>query len=130
MAATPRFFVVPNIGSGIAPATADTSLTAPTNVTTILTASTDGTKVEELIVQGVGTTVVGLVNVFRYDGATHHLIDQFLTTAITVSTTVAAFQRRRAYDNLILQTGDTLRFSVSIAGLQSLVKVTAFAFNA
>lgn len=130
MSAAPTFFGTPNIGSGLAPATADTSLTAPANVTTVLTAGANGTKVEELVIQGVGTTVVGLVNVFRYDGATYHLIDQFLTTAITVSTTVAAFQRRRTYDNLVLQTGDTLRFSVSIAGLQSLVKVTAFAFNA
>lgn len=126
MANAPAFAATANVGSGLVPATADTSRTAPTNVTTVVTAGASGTRVEEVTMQGVGTTVLGVVCLFRYDGATYHLIDEFLITAITASTTVAAFRTSRQYANLILKSGDTLRVTTQIAGNQSLVKVTAF----
>ena len=53
-------------------ATLDLSLTAPTNITTIVTAASTGTKIDHLRVQGVGTTVAGVLNVFLFDGATYH----------------------------------------------------------
>ena len=125
MAADPIYAATPNVGSGLVPATLDTSLTAPTNVTTILTAGASGSKIEEIRVQAVGTTVVGVLNVFRYDGATYHLIEQFLITAVTSSATAIAFQAVRTYRDLILMSGDTLRISQTIAGNQSMLKVTA-----
>jgi hypothetical protein len=127
MATAPGFAATPAVGSAIANATLDTSLTAPTNVATVVTAAATGTKIDELVVQGLGTTVAGVVNVFRYDGATYHLIDQFLVTAVTSSTTALAYQARRIYENLVLKNGDSLRFTVTVAGLQSLIKMTAWA---
>ena len=125
MAADPGFASAVNTGSAL-PTTADTSLTAPTNQVTVLTAGALGTKVEEIVCQGVGTSVAGVVNIFRYDGATYHLIDQFLITAVTPSTTAVAFRLKRQYDNLLLKSGDTLRASQSILGNASIIKVTAF----
>lgn len=125
MANAPAFASVVNVGSGLVPATADTSRTAPTNATTILTAGSLGSKIEEIVFQGVGTTVAGIVCVFRYDGSTYHLIDEVAITAVTPSTTVAAFRTTRQYANLLLKSGDTLRVTTQIAGNQSLVKVTA-----
>lgn len=126
MTSAPSFASVVNVGSGLTPATADTSRTAPTNVTTILTAGSSGTKIEEIDVLGVGTTVAGILCLFRYDGATYHLIDEFAVVAVTPSTTVAGHKERRIYDNLILKSGDSLRVTTQIAGNQSLVKMTAF----
>jgi hypothetical protein len=125
MAADPAFASTPAIGSGLLPATLDTSLTAPTTVTTIVTAAANGTKIEELVFQGVGTTVAGVINIFLYDGTTYHLYDQVLVTAVTSSTTAVAFRTNRTYTNLVLKTGWSLRVTGTIAGNQSMVKVTA-----
>lgn len=124
MAADPVFAAVPNVKSGLVPGTADTSLTAPTNTTTVFTAGSNGSKVEEIVCQGVGTTVAGVVNVFRHDGSTYWLIDQFLIPAVTSSTTALANRQNRTYENLMLLSGDTIRVTVTVAGDQSLLCVT------
>jgi hypothetical protein len=125
MSASPSFSSTPKIGSGLVNATLDTSLTAPTNITTIVTAGSNGTQVFEVVIQGVGTTAAAVVNIFRYDGSTYHLIDQVLITAVTSSTTAVAFRTTRQYTNLILASGDSLRVTNTVAGNQSLIKVTA-----
>lgn len=126
MATDPAFSATVNTGSALAAATADTSLTAPTNFATVLTAGTNGTKIEDVVIQGVGTTVAGLVNLFRFDGTTYHLIDQVTIGAVTVSATTAAYRVERQYPNLWLKSGDTLRFAQTVAANVSLIKVTAF----
>lgn len=126
MASTPAFAATPNVGSALVPGTADTSLTAPTNVATVFTAGANGAKIEEIVVQGVGTTVAGVVNVFRHDGSTYHLIDQFVVTVVTSSTTAAAYRLAKVYENLLLKATETLRVTITVAGDQSLLKVTAF----
>ena len=126
MATTPAFAAVVNNGSAIASATLDASLTAPTNVATMVTAGASGSKFEEITMQALGTTVAGVVNLFAFDGATYHLIDQFLVPVITSSTTAKAWRVSRTYPNLIIKTGWSLRFTVTVAGLQSLIKGSAF----
>jgi hypothetical protein len=125
MATDPAFAATVNVGSAL-PTTADTSLTAPTNQVTVLTPGASGAKVEEIVCIGVGTTVAGLIHIFRYDGSTYHLIDTFTVAAVTVSTTVAPWREARAYTNLVLKSADTLRAAQSIIGNASKVKVTAF----
>lgn len=127
MSATPSFAATVAVGSGLIPGTADTSLTAPTNVTTIVSGGSSGTAVHELVFQGVGTTVAGVVNVYLYDGSTYHLIDQVLISAVTSSTTAVAWRTRRQYESLFVKSGSSLRVSQTVAGNVSLVKVTAFA---
>lgn len=126
MASNPAFATTVNVGSGLVPATFDTSLTAPTNATTVLTAGASGAKLEEITMVGVGTTVASNVNVFRHDGSTYHLIDQFPITAVTSSATAVAYYLTRRYYNLFLKATETLRVTVTVAGNQSLIKVTAF----
>lgn len=126
MATAPAFAATPAVGSGLVPATADTSLTAPTNATSILSGGASGTKVEEIVFQGVGTTVAGVVNLFLYDGTTYNLLDQVLISATTSSTTAVAFRALRQYTNLLVKSGWSLRVTNTVAGNVSLVKVTAF----
>lgn len=129
MADKPAFAATPNNGSGLVPATLDTSLTAPTNVTTIWTAGSSGGKVNEIVCQGVATTVAGVVNIFRHDGSTYHLVDQFLVPVVTSSTTALAYRANRTYDNWSWVASETLRVTVTVAGLQSGIKVTVFGGN-
>jgi hypothetical protein len=126
MGATPQFASTPIAWAGLVPATADASLTAPTNVTTLGTAGASGSKVDEITCQAVATTVDGVVNVFLFDGSTYHLYDQFLVPAVTSSTTAKAWRSSRLYTNLVLPSSSwSLRVTVTVAGLQSLIKVTA-----
>lgn len=126
MASNPAFTATVNVGSGLVNATLDTSLTAPTNITTIFTAGASGSQITEITAVGVGTTVASNLNIFRYDGATYHLIDQFPITAVTSSATAVAFYMTRRYYNLFLKNGDTLRVTNTVAGNQSMIKVTAY----
>lgn len=126
MATDPAFAATVNIGAAIASATFDASLTAPTNVATVFTAGASGSKIEEIVVEGLGTTVLGVCNLFLYDGSTYHLFDQVLVLAVTSSTTATAFRWNKSYPNLVLKTGWSLRFAQTIAGNQSMLKVSAF----
>lgn len=125
MAATPSFAATVAVGAGLIPGTADTSLTAPTNVTTILSGGSSGTAVHELTFQAVGTTVAGVVNVFLYDGSTYHLKDQVPISPVTSSTTAVAWRTRRQYESMFVKSGWSLRVSQTVAGNVSLVKVIA-----
>ena len=126
MAANPSFAATPETWCGLVPATADTSLTAPTNVTTLGTAAASGTKIDSITCQAVGTTVAGVVNVFLYDGSTYHLFDQFLVPAVSSSTTARAWRQARSYTDLVLPSSSwSLRVTNTVAGNQSMIKVTA-----
>lgn len=126
MASSPIFTGTVNTGSGTVPATADTSYTSPSNQTTVFTAGASGSRVEEIRLQGLGTTVAGLVNVFRYSGSTYHLIDQFTVPAQTASTTAAAYQDGKCYQNLFLSASDTIRVTTTVSGNVSLIKVNVY----
>ncbi len=124
MASDPAFAATVKTASGLVPATLDTVMTAPTNVTTIVTAGSSGSKIEQIRCQGIATTVAGIVNIFLYDGATYHLFDQFLVTAVTSSATAVAYQATNTYSNLWIPTGWSLRVTNTIAGNQAIIKVT------
>lgn len=120
MAANPAFAATPLHGVGLTPATLDTSLTAPTHVTTIVASQTNGCKIEEIDIQQVATTSGGgIVNIFIFDGASYWLWDQYTFTALTLSTTVEATLIQRFYPNLIIPTGSTLVVTTTVAAGQS-----------
>lgn len=131
MATDPGFAATVNNGSGL-PATAETSLTVPTNSVLLITAGAFGTKVEEIVIEAVTTsltptTVAGLVYLFLYDGVTYHLYDTLTITAVTAAAAgPAPFRLNKTYTNLFIKSGWSLRASQSIAGNASLLKVSAF----
>lgn len=135
MATSPAFANVPIVGTGLAPATADTSLTAPTNATTLsfsTAVGSAGAKIEEIRFSATATSVAGIINLFLHDGSTYHLIDEIATSAVTLSTTAPSWETTRRYTNLWIPNPGTawsLRFAVSIAGLQSIIKLVAFGAN-
>lgn len=126
MAAAPAYAATPVAWCGLVPASADTSNTAPSNVTTLGSAGASGTKVVQVDILPVGTVVAGIVNVFAYDGSAYHLVEAVTITAATVSTTAAPVKQSFTYDNLVLPNGWSLRVSNTVAGNVSLVEVNAF----
>jgi hypothetical protein len=119
MSTSAQYASVPRIGSATL-TTADTSLTAPTTVGTILTAGASGTRIDYIDIQGVATTVAGIVNLFVYDGTNYILWTQVPVIAVTSSTTAPAFQATLSSNvnsnimPLILPTGYSLRAAVSV----------------
>lgn len=129
MATDPVYAASPNVDAALVHATLDTSLTAPSNVSTIFTAGSSGAKIDEIVVQGVGTTVAGVLNIWRHNGSSYFLYDQVLITAVTSSATAAAFRERRTYPNLLLEANETLRISQTVSGNQSMLMVHAIGGN-
>jgi hypothetical protein len=128
MATSAQYAATPRVGSANL-TTADTSLTAPTTVSTILTAGASGTRIDYIDVQGVATTVAGLINLFIFDGTNYILWAQVPVIAVTSSTTAPAFQSTLSSNvnanlmPLIIPTGYSLRATTSVA--QTGVRVTA-----
>lgn len=122
MGTTANFASGPNVASGIVSATLDTSLTAPTNVTSLTVGGASGTKVNEVVYQGLGTTVAATINQFLHDGSTYHLHKQYLVNAVTASTTAVAYRIRDQFTDLIVKNGWTLKFTQTVAGNQSMIK--------
>lgn len=128
MATSAQYAATPKIGSANL-TTADTSLTAPTTVGTVLTAGASGTRIDYIDIQGVATTTACLVNLFIYDGTNYILWTQVPVIAVTSSTTAPAFAATLSSNvnanlmPLILPTGYSLRAAVSVT--QTGVRVTA-----
>lgn len=132
MSTTAQYATTPVFGAALL-TTADTSLTAPTTIGTILTAGASGTRIDFIEVIGVATTVAGIVNLFIYDGTTYHLWQQIPVIPVTSSTTATSFSSVTATNNspnvmpMIIPTGYSLRATTTIA--QTGVKVIAYGGN-
>jgi hypothetical protein len=129
MSTSAQYASTPKFGSANL-TTADTSLTAPTTVSTIVTAGASGTRIDYIDVQGVANTVAGLINLFVFDGTTYILWQQVPVQVVTSSTTVPAFVSVLSSNSnsnimpLTLPTGYSLRATTSVA--QTGVRVTAY----
>jgi hypothetical protein len=129
MSTSAQYASTPKVGSALL-TTADTSLTAPTTVGTVLTAGASGSRIDYIEVMGVATTVAGLINLFIYDGTTYFLWQQVPVIAVTTSTTVPSFVAVLSSNStsnvmpLSLPTGYSLRATTTVA--QTGVRVIAY----
>lgn len=115
MALEPQFAVTPRIGS-VSVATADASLTSPTNFGTLITGAATGTRVAEIAVKCASGFAASVVRVFLHDGTSYFLFDEIVLPAAASSTTVASARTRAVYDNLILPSASwSVRVTTSIA---------------
>jgi hypothetical protein len=128
MSTSAQYASTPRIGSAVL-TTADTSLTAPTTVGTVLTAGSSGTRVDYIEVMGTATTVSSLVNLFIYDGTNYILWQQLPVVAITIGTTTPSFVANLSSNTnanimpLVLPTGYSLRATTTVT--QTSLRVTA-----
>ena len=127
----PIFTLTPNVGLAAISATADAasassgSTITPTasSFVTLLTAGTNGTRVEEVQYTGTGVTVAGLIRLYIYTGSLYYLKDTVIVPVVTPSTTTANWSYTQTYQNLTLKTGETLVVSSTVAN--QLVNVVA-----
>jgi hypothetical protein len=101
MATQPAFATTPRIGLGQV-STANTNRDGTGTIAVILTGVAAGTRINEVVVEGTGTTTAGMVRIYLHDGTNARLFDEFPVSAITASASVAAFRYSKTYDNLVL----------------------------
>lgn len=115
MAASPVFAVTPRIGN-VSIATADTSYTAPTNVGTLITGASTGTRINEIVVKNAATSAAAQVRIFLHDGTTYWLFDEVAIAAATASNTVQTSRVSTLYTNIILPNASwSVRVTTSIS---------------
>ena len=115
MAASPVFAVTPRM-SAVSIATADSSYTAPTNVGTLITGASTGTRVAEIVVKCAATSAAAIVRIFLYDGTTYWHFDEVTIAAATGSATVQQTRVSTTYNNLILPSESwSVRVTTSVA---------------
>lgn len=115
MATNPAFAATPRIGAASA-ATADSSFTSPTNVVTVLTGASTGTKINEVVVKSAATSSAAILRLWLYDGSTYWLFDEIAIAAVTGSATLAQNRVSTTYSNLVLPSASwSLRASVSVS---------------
>lgn len=88
--ATPIFVQTPK--SWVASlATANTGRDGSGTVVTVVTAGTNGSKIDHIDIAAYGTTTAGVIRLYISDGSTVALWKEILVTAVTPSTTIAVW---------------------------------------
>lgn len=109
------FAITPRIGA-VSIATADSSYTSPTNVGTLITGVTAGTRVAEIVVKCAATSAAAVVRFFLYDGTTYYLFDEVTVAAATGSSTVLQTRVSTTYSNLVLPSASwSVRVTTSVS---------------
>lgn len=124
MSASPAFASTVLMGSAAPSATADNVYTAPAHAQLVVTAGGSGSKIDEIVFQGIGTTVQGVITVWLYDGSAYHLYDAIAVPAPTASSTAPPWRQVKGYSNLVLLNGWSLYISSTVAS--QLMNISAF----
>jgi hypothetical protein len=114
MALAPQYAATP-INSAVNIATANTARDGSGTLGTLITASGNGMRVDDIYVTATGTTTAGTVRIFLSNGTTNYLIQELIVSAVTVSATVPAWSQPINNKGLVLQSGWSLKFSTQNA---------------
>lgn len=117
------FPLASNLGI-VAISTANTNLDGTGTIGTVLTAGSNGTRVDRVTIKATVTTTAGMVRLFIYTGDTYYLYTEVAVTANTPSATNPAFETTLVFDRgLWLPSGYSLRASTEKAENFNIVAV-------
>jgi hypothetical protein len=88
MATAINFANVPRV-SGVTISTANTNRDGTGTLGTVITAGTNGTRIDRIRAQAIVTTTAGRVRLFLYDGSAYYALEELAIAAATVSATVS-----------------------------------------
>ena len=122
MTVTANSIITPQtVGNGIATLTSPSAITSRANITgtsglvQLTATSTNGKKVYQIKFKSKATSTAGNMCVWRYDGTTAYLEDEFTIAGVTANTTTASETLSKTYDNLVLKSTEQLYISVTVA---------------
>lgn len=111
---TPIFIQTPEMAIASL-SSANTNRDGSGDIVAVWTAGSDGSRIDHIDIQAIGTTTAGVIRLFIHDGSSNHLWREILVTATTPSTTVAVWSASvdcSVPANIcVLQTGYSLRAS-------------------
>lgn len=90
MATTPNFAKTPRCAIGQI-SVANPNRDGTGTIETIFTAGIDGSRIDTIVIQAVGTTTAGMVRLFIHDGTNIRLFDEIPVLAFTPSATIPAW---------------------------------------
>ena len=104
MSTTPAFASYTLLGAATVSASADAvyGSSQPSHAVLLATAPSNGCKVDEIDVNGTGTTSACVVTLWLYNGTTYFLWNTVTVSAVTPSTTVPPFASVLTPANLVL----------------------------
>lgn len=95
--------------------TANTNRDGSGTIGTVLSAGSNGTVIDHIDITAVGTTTAGVVRLYVHNGSSAFLWKEILVTAITPSTSIAAWSHHvdcsQRGNALYLPSGSSLRAS-------------------
>jgi hypothetical protein len=125
---TPIFPAAPVVGIAslvsATPLTSYANITGTTGLVQLTATSTEGTRIDNIVVKAQGTTVSSTVSIWLNDGTTSRIFDEIDVPALVASTTVDSFVVSRGYTNLTLPPTFRLFVSQTVA-----TNVNVFAFG-
>jgi hypothetical protein len=124
MAAAPSFIATP-VAATVTLSTANVAVDGSGAITDLLTGSTLGTRVLEVVIQGTQQTAAGLVNLFLYNGTAWFLFDQITVVSQTGNTAAKGTRVATQYTNLVLPNTWKLGCTLTVAPISGTVRVTA-----
>ena len=101
--------------------TANTARDGTGTLATILTAGSNGTRIDDIKIQATGTTTAGVVRLFLHDGTNARLFAEILVSAVTPSTTVEAWSATLLNQAIVIPSGWSLRASTNNAETFNLI---------
>lgn len=103
--------------------TTDRTGATATNLLTLYTGGTNGSKITQIICKIAGTSVASSVLIFITDknGANLSLFDEIAVSAITASNTVASFRAVNVYTDLELQSGQIIKVGVTALSANAII---------
>jgi hypothetical protein len=114
MALAPQYAATP-INGAVNIATANALRDGTGTLGTLIAASGNGIRVDDIYITATGTTTAGTVRMFLSNGTTNYLIQELIVSANTVSSTNPAWSQPINNKGLVLQSGWSLKFSTQNA---------------
>lgn len=126
MASAPEFATIPRIGNANL-STANSLRDGTGTIPTVLTAGTNGTRIERVRLKATADPSDSIVTMFIHDGSLYHIFDDFdWGNPAAGSTTVESGVMERAYRDLVLPTGFSIRAAITVALTSGWVEFFAF----
>jgi hypothetical protein len=102
MAASPVFIGTPKVWQQ-ALSVANTARDGSGTLADVMTAGSNGSRIDKIRVVASGTTTAGVIRLFLYDGTNTYLFKEIIVAAITPSTSIAAWVGEMTFiDGLVL----------------------------
>jgi hypothetical protein len=114
MATTPQYASTP-INGAVNISTANANRDGSGTLGTLITASGNGMRIDDMYITATGNTTAGMVRMFLSNGTTNYLIQELIVSAVTTSATVPAWSQPISNKGIVLQSGWSLKFSTQNA---------------